>query len=67
MDIAKKIKDLRFEKGLSQEALCKKAGIKRVSTLSRIENGHTIPHDMTLKCIASVLNVTLEKLKEETK
>ena len=42
MDFAKKLKELRIEKGLTQEELAKKSGIS-LKTISRYELGETLP------------------------
>lgn len=58
------IKDIRLDRGLSQEQLAYMAGISS-RTLQRIERGAT-PSPETLKCLASALEVNFEDLREET-
>lgn len=50
-ELGSKIRDLRKEKGMSQESLAKKVGISR-NTLSKLENGY----------IANISIVTLDKI-----
>jgi len=62
----KKIKELRREKGVSQEELAEKSGLS-LRTIQRIENGITIPRGNSLKRIASALNVSLDLLVSTSK
>jgi transcriptional regulator with XRE-family HTH domain len=56
--LARRIKDLREARGLSQEALAAKAGIHRVS-LANIERGAKEPTFDTLERLAKALKVRL--------
>lgn len=58
------IKDIRLDRGLSQEQLAYMAGVS-TRTLQRIERGAT-PSTETLKCLASALDLKFEDLREET-
>ncbi len=58
------IRDIRLDRGLSQEQLAYMAGISP-RTLQRIERGAT-PSIESLKCLASALDVKFEDLREET-
>ena len=58
------IKDIRLDRGLSQEQLAYMAGISP-RTLQRIERGAT-PSTETLKCLASALELQFEDLREDT-
>lgn len=55
------IKEIRKEKGLTQEALAYSCGISR-RTLSLIENGRTVPTVETAASIANALNMPFEKV-----
>lgn len=57
MEIGKKIKALRLEKGMKQLELAKKAGISN-TFLSDIEIGRTNPSLKTLEKIANALGTT---------
>lgn len=57
-DLGKKVRELRKERGLSQESLCKKIGISR-ATLSKLENGYLANVSI------SVLDNTLSNLGYE--
>ncbi|HEY0177210.1 MAG TPA: helix-turn-helix domain-containing protein [Pedobacter sp.] len=59
--LAKKIKELRIRKGLSQEELSGLAQLN-LRTVQRIENGETEPRGDTLKRLAGALNVTADEL-----
>ena len=61
MEIGKKIKELRVEKGFSQEQLANLSYISFV-TLNRIENGHHDPSKKLKKLIADALGVSVEDL-----
>ena len=59
------IKELRLKRGLSQNALARRAGIKQ-SVLSYIESGRTKnPRIDTLAAIAAALGVSVEKLMKK--
>jgi len=64
LKLAKRIKTLREEKGLTSEALAKQAGISK-STLSYIERGLSDPKLSTLVEIARELGIDLKKLFQE--
>ncbi len=61
IDLAKKIKELRTRKGLSQDQLAEIAEIN-LRTVQRIESGETEPRGDTLKRLAVALNVTPDEL-----
>ncbi|SER71994.1 helix-turn-helix domain-containing protein [Pedobacter rhizosphaerae] len=69
MKLAEKIKQLRNQKGFSQDDLAQQSGLS-LRTIQRIEQDETIPRGHTLKQIASALAVevdtfTLNADKEE--
>lgn len=67
MEIGNKIKELRIQKGLTQEELADKTGLS-TRTIQRIENGDVDPRIYTLNSIAEALNIDYEELiKEEVK
>lgn len=61
MGIAKKILDLRFKKGISQEVLAENSGLN-LRTIQRIEKEVTNPTGDSLKKIAAALNVSIDEL-----
>ena len=61
MDIGDKIKRLRKERGWSQEQLCERAEIDRV-TLSYIENHKRNPEYRTVEKIAHGFGITVSEL-----
>ena len=66
-EIAKKIKDIRLERNLSQDRFGKKIG-KSGKTVSAYENGKCTPTFSVLDSISQVYDVTfvhLKKSKEE--
>ncbi|TCC95053.1 helix-turn-helix domain-containing protein [Pedobacter hiemivivus] len=64
-ELAKKIKELRTRKGLSQDELSIAAQLN-LRTIQRIESGETEPRGDTLKRLAAVLNVTPDQLIDWT-
>ncbi len=60
-DLAKKIKELRNRKALSQEELSNLSGLS-LRTIQRIENGETEARGDTLKRLANALGVTADEL-----
>lgn len=59
-----RLKRLRGQKGLSQEALAARSGISRV-TIARLEAGEQDPHYETLRALAKGLGLPLERLLVE--
>ncbi|WP_029232629.1 helix-turn-helix domain-containing protein [Butyrivibrio sp. VCB2006] len=59
--IGKNIKEVRTQKGLSQEVLAKKCGFSN-TTLSSYENSRKIPSLTTIATIAKQLGVSIERL-----
>ena len=59
--LGKRIKELRKEKGLTQEQLAETVGIEP-NNLSRIEKGRNYPTPENLSKIANALNVSVDKL-----
>ena len=60
-DLAKKIKELRIRRGLSQEELAQNSGLS-LRTIQRIENGETIPRGDSLTKLASALQVSPDEI-----
>ncbi len=61
-DIGNNIKKIRSKKGLTQDALCKKANLP-YTTLAKLESGViTKPTIQTITRIAKGLNVSIENL-----
>ena len=58
MDIGKKLRELREERGWSQEVIEDKTGLLRCYT-SRVENGHTIPSLQTLEKMARAFEIPM--------
>jgi len=56
--LGKAIRQLREERGMTQEALAQEAGIT-VGHMSMIERGHSNPTWATVKAVASALNLSL--------
>ncbi|MBT8045331.1 MAG: helix-turn-helix domain-containing protein [Verrucomicrobiae bacterium] len=56
------LRELRKQQGLTQAELAEKAGLRQ-ATLSAIENGRSRPHAGTVRALAEVLNVDIERLQ----
>jgi len=66
--LGKAVRQLREERGMTQEALAQEAGIT-VGHMSMIERGHSNPTWATVKAAATALGVTMAELSgaaEET-
>ena len=61
MDIAKRLRELREAKGLSQSAIQDQAGLSHAH-ISRIENGHSTPSLRVVERWAEALDVELYQL-----
>jgi transcriptional regulator with XRE-family HTH domain len=59
--LGNKIKEIRKEKGMTQEELAERSGIN-LRTVQRIENGETTPRGNSLHAISNVLNIELSSL-----
>ena len=57
MDIGKRVKALRQQKGMTQEELANKLGYKSKSSVAHIENGRDIPRSMVVT-LADILDTT---------
>lgn len=64
MDFKDKLKKLRNENGLSQEALAEAVHISR-SAIAKYENGNGNPSEETLKALADYFNVDINSLKDD--
>jgi len=60
-EIGDKIKELRKNKGLSQEELAESAGVN-LRTIQRIENNESEPRGYTLNQISKVLDIDVEQI-----
>ena len=65
LEIGKRIRTLRTEKGLSREAFCGDEKELTVRQLGRIETGNNLPSLAKLDYIAKVLGVPISQLIEE--
>lgn len=61
--IGPRLRQLRLERGLTQDDLAHQAGLK-ANTVLRIENGHTEPTWGTVQALARVLDVSLDTLAD---
>ena len=61
--VSTRLKKLRLERELSQDALAQKAGIER-KTINRIENGHFSPNLSTLLSVCKALKVKPSEVLE---
>ena len=66
MDIARRLRELREHKDMSQGDIEEKTGLLRCY-ISRVENGHTIPAIETLEKMARALDLPLYALLYEGK
>ena len=63
LEIGKRIRTLRTEKGLSKEAFCGDEKELTVRQLGRIETGNNLPSLAKLDYIAEVLGIPMSRLK----
>ncbi|WP_299549032.1 helix-turn-helix domain-containing protein [Seonamhaeicola sp.] len=57
LNLAQRVKDLRNQKGMTQELLAENSGLS-LRTIQRIENNETVPRGDSLKLLAIALNTT---------
>lgn len=61
MDIGSRLKEMRKEKGLTQQQLCEKLHVSR-QLISKWETNNSLPDIHTLLLLASIYHVTLQEL-----
>ena len=61
MNIGDRVKQLRMQKGLTQEELAQKLGYKSKSSVAHIENGRDIPRSMIVT-LSEILSTTPQYL-----
>ena len=64
IEFGKFIYKLRIEANLTQDELAEKVGVASGKTVSKWENGYSLPDIITLKKLSIALNVTLYELTE---
>ena len=64
MNFGRKLRQLRIEKGLTQQELAERLGYKTNSYISDVESGHFIPSREKLKKIARALEVPFKVLED---
>ena len=64
-DLAKRVKELRNRRGLSQELLAENSGLG-LRTIQRIENGETEPRGDTLRRLANALDANPDEIIDWT-
>lgn len=61
--IARNVRRLRVERGMSQEELAQKAGCHRV-TVNRVEQGERLPEADVLFALADAMDVSTDELRQ---
>jgi transcriptional regulator with XRE-family HTH domain len=64
MNFGRKLRQLRIEKGLTQQELAERLGYKTNSYISDVESGHFIPSKEKLRKIAKALDVPFKVLED---
>jgi transcriptional regulator with XRE-family HTH domain len=64
MNFGKKLRQLRIQKGLTQQQLAERLGYKTNSYISDVESGHFIPSREKLKKIARALDVPFKEIED---
>jgi transcriptional regulator with XRE-family HTH domain len=64
MNFGRKLRQLRIQKGLTQQELAERLGYKTNSYISDVESGHFIPSKEKLKKIARALDVPFKVLED---
>jgi len=64
MHFGQKLRQLRIEKGLTQQQLAERLGYKTNSYISDVENGYFIPSREKLRKIARALDVPFKVLED---
>ena len=61
LNLSERVKELRKQKGISQEVLADESGLS-LRTIQRIENNESVPRGDTLNRLALALNTTSDKI-----
>ncbi|MBP0903125.1 DUF4870 domain-containing protein [Mariniflexile gromovii] len=61
LNLSQRVKDLRNQKGMTQELLAENSGLS-LRTIQRIENNETVPRGDSLKRLAIALNTTPDEI-----
>jgi len=64
MNFGKKLKQIRHEKGVSQEDIAFKLGFSSNSYVSSVESGRFVPTDDKMQIWASILGLTMDDVEE---
>jgi transcriptional regulator with XRE-family HTH domain len=64
MNFGQKLRQLRIQKGLTQQELAERLGYKTNSYISDVESGHFIPSREKLRKIAKALDVPFKVLED---
>jgi transcriptional regulator with XRE-family HTH domain len=64
MNFGQKLRQLRIQKGLTQQELAERLGYKTNSYISDVESGHFIPSKDKLRKIARALDVPFKVLED---
>jgi len=64
MNFGQKLRQLRIQRGLTQQKLAERLGYKTNSYISDVESGHFIPSKEKLKKIAKALGVSFKVLDD---
>ena len=64
MNFGQKLRQLRIEKGLTQQELAERLGYKSNNYVSDVDNGHSIPSRGKLRKIARALDVPFKMLED---
>jgi len=64
MNFGQKLRQLRIERGVTQQQLAERLGYKTNSYISDVESGHFIPSREKLKKIAKALDVPFKMLED---
>lgn len=60
----KKLKNLRLQKGISQDSIADKLGYQSNSYISDVESGKFIPSDEKMKVWADTLDLSMEQVED---
>lgn len=64
VQFGRKIRQLRLQKGISQDSIAHKLGFKSNSYVSDVESGKFIPSDEKMKVLANLFGLSMEQIAD---
>lgn len=64
MNFGKRLKQIRLQKGINQEQISERLGLKSNSYISHVESGDFVPSDDKMSVWAEMLSLTMDEIED---